>query len=368
MARGRLDRLAGGEADDCPGLAAIAADHPDYAYALYFLSFCVSQTPLSAGGTSDAVEMLKRAAEIEPDNFLVLERLLPLAEGFPPDSREYGGVYEIDSLSIAGWREALYEAGLARAAWWLAAVEDAEPADMLSEAWSGVLYAGISIRAAALREGDLAAAEAIRARLHRDLGLDALDYGGAPRASLELACHPALTFLELEEVCLSGVESLAAKASAELAPLPGYVLKAVEDIASGLRRAACAESKGAINGKWLSIRPGECLAETTETPPVRRMRQVLEHHTGARSSEHHRVLAQGFLGGEYRIDGLREALRLDEGNDRARCELATALAGWGDAEGAAALGGDPRCMEIRDFAWGDVGSIRPEPGETFPER
>ena len=115
--------------------------------------------------------MLKRAAEIEPDNFLVLERLLPLAEGFPPEAPEYGGVYEIDSGSIAAWREALYEAGLARAAWWLAAVGDAEPADVLAEAWRGVLYAGTSIRAAALREGNLAAAEAIRARLRRDLAL-----------------------------------------------------------------------------------------------------------------------------------------------------------------------------------------------------
>ena len=98
--------------------------------------------------------------------------------------------------------------------------------------------------------------------------LDALDYGGAPRASLALACHPALTsILELEEVCLSGIESLAAKASAEFFPLPGYVLKAVENIAYGLRRAACVESKGVIGGR-LSIHPGECLAETTETPPA----------------------------------------------------------------------------------------------------
>lgn len=360
LARWRLDR----ETDGCQGLASIVADHPDYAYALYFHSFfCLSAIPGPGGVSSEAVRVLMRAVEIEPDNHLVLARLLPLAEGFPPEAPEYG-VYDIAPGFLAVWREAMYESGLARAVWWRrAALKHAETVapleddDMLSSAFRGVLYAGRSIHAAALREGDLAAAEAIRARLRRDLGLDKLDYGSvrAARASLGVACHPALTeYLALDEACLSGVESLATGASAEGKPLPGYVLEAVETTNYHLRQAACVESTGAHFGR----RFGECLPETTEIPDVRRLRGVLEHHGGPRSSEHHRVLAQGFLGGEYRIDGLREALRLDAGNDRARCELATALAGRGDAEGAAALGGDPECMERGDFAWGDVGSHR----------
>lgn len=368
LARGRLDR----ETDGCPGFASIVADHPDYAYAIYFHSFfCLSAIPGPGGVSSEAVRVLRRAVEIEPDNHLVLARLLPLAEGFPPEAQEYG-VYDIDPVLLAVWREAMYESGLARAVWWRrAALKHAEPDaplkddDMLSSAFRGVLYAGRSIHAAALREGDLAAAEAIRARLRRDLGLDELDYGSVrtARASLGLACHPVLTeYLALEEACLSGVESLATEASAEGTPLPGYVLEAVETTNYHLRQAACVESTGA----HFERRFGECLPETSETPAVRRLRGVLEHHAGAWTSEHHRVLAQEFLGGDYRLEGLREALRLDVENDRARCELATALARRGDSAGAAALGGDPDCLERADFAWADIGSFRPEPGEPTP--
>ena len=86
-----------------------------------------------------------------------------------------------------------------------------------------------------------------------------------------------------------------------------------------------------------------------------RLRAVLEHHGGVWSSEHYRVYAQGFLGDDERLDGLRDALRADEGNDRARCELSTALVARGDTARAAALGSDPECLERGDFAWGDGG-------------
>lgn len=219
--------------------------------------------------------------------------------------------------------------------------------------------AGRRIYAVAMREGDLVAAKAIQARVRADLGLDELDYGteSAARASLALACLPALYGpLGLEDVCLSGIEKLGGQTSTDGLPLPGYVLEAVDYAAGDLRRAACAANMGLANlPGMMSIGSGDCRPEATETVAVGRLRAVLEHHGGPRSSEHHRVLAQEFLGGDYRVEGLRAALREDVGNDRARCELATALAGRGDVEGAAALGGDPECMERGDFAWGDIG-------------
>ena len=82
---------------------------------------------------------------------------------------------------------------------------------MQATVWEGPLDAGHCIYAAAMRVGDLAAAEAIQARLRRDLGLDALDYGAEnARTSLALACQPVLYgYLGLEHACLSGVETLA---------------------------------------------------------------------------------------------------------------------------------------------------------------
>lgn len=362
-ARVRLARRAGQEADDCPGLAAIAEDHPDYAYALYFLADCVPWDAPGDGGES-AVGLLLRAAEIEPDNFLVLQWLLMLVEGHPPEEAPRLSGSEIDPSRLAAYREALYEAGKARAVWWRAVLEDAEPddppADLQGTIWGGVLEAGRSIHAAAMREGDLAAAAAFRVRLRRDLGLDALDYGaGGARASLALACHPSLFPLGMEDACLSGIEKLAARASADGLPLPGYLLNETDLATGSLRRAACRESLGAGRYGLLMIPPDGCPPEATETTAVRRLRAVLEHHGGARSSEHHRVLAQRFLGDDYRLEGLRAALRADAGNERARCELAAALTARGDSEGAAALGGDRECMERGDFAWGDLARLEP---------
>ncbi len=364
MARGTLARSAGREADDCPGLAAIAADHPDYAYALYFLSYCVPKD--APPGEESSVGLLKRAAEIEPDNYLVLERLLWQVEGLRLEApRLPGRGPDADPATLAAWREAMYEAGKARAVWWQAVLEDAEPDDTLAEdylqatVWEGPLDAGHRIYAAAMRVGDLAAAEAIQARLRRDLGLDALDYGAeSARASLALACQPVLYgYLGLEDACLSGVEKLAARASADGVSLPGYVLKVVDEATGILRRQACAASQGEASGYggMLVVRPDECWPELTETHAVGRLRTVLEHHDGAWSSEHHRVLAQGFQGGDDRLEGLRSALRVDAGNARARCDLATALAARGDTAGADALGAvDAKCREFGDFAWGDI--------------
>ena len=369
-ARGRLDRRAGREADDCPGLADIVADHPDYAYALYFRSFCVPRDAPGNGGESPAAALLKRAVEIEPDNYLALNRLLYMVEGthpaagpIPPGWKGGWGGPEADPGAVAAWREALYEAGMARAIWWRTVLENAEPDDPTGEEvaqgmiWEGPLEAGRRIYAAALREGDRHAAQAIQTRLRRDLGLDALDYGvETARASLALACQPVFYAMPgLEDICLSGVEKVAARAADDGLRLPDDVLQVVDYAADVLRRAACAANMGMINAPGLMLAGPECHPEATETPAVRRLRAVLEHHGGPRSSEHHRVLAQRFLGGHARLEGLRAALRADAGNARARCELATALDARGDSAGVAALGEvDPECLNRVDFAWGDI--------------
>ena len=361
MARVELGR----EADDCPGLADLTADHPDYAYALYFRSYCVPPVARQPGGES-SVALLRRAAEIEPDNYLVLEQLLWQLEGLHPEEPRLPGGADADPAMLAAWREAMYDAGLARAVWWRTV--DADPDDPPTEefwqatVWEGPLDAGHRIYATAVREGDAAAAEALQARLRRDLGLDELDYGAEnARASLALACRPALYgSLGLEEVCVTGVEKLAGRASVDGLPLPGYVVEAVGHVTGALRHAACAASQGASIAGTLSIHPGDCLPGVTETAAVRRLRAVLEHHGGAWSSEHRRVLAQGFLGGDDRLEGLRDALRADAENERARCELARALASRGNAAEAAALDADPECVEFGDFAWGDVSDAPPK--------
>ena len=342
-----LSRRTGALGEFCPGLRDIVADHPDYADALWRLgSYC-------ADGREE-VQLVRRALEIEPDNYDALSDLLISIDHFLPAEL----VHEIDPDTIAAYREARYEAAKEREAWQLAAAaaasKDVEPWGLRAEMFA----AATGLVAAALREGDLDGAAAVRARVRRDAGLDELDYSVAE--NVVLACQ---TVFVLGELCASAIERSAEHAAAAGLPIPGTVLAVVGEATESLRRFACAESTGGSPFGMLVLHPGECEgAEATESDPVRRLRAVLEHHGGPWSSEHHRVHAQGFLGGEHRIDGLREALRLDTGNDRARCELATALAGRGDAEGAAALGGDPECLELGDFAWGDVGSLRPEPG------
>ena len=347
--------------EGCAGLEAISADHPDYAEVLLYLALygCVEDQ-------SESVALLRRAAEFEPDNYRVLESLITRVEGFPPELADFeGSVYGIDADTVAVYREAMYEAAKAYAAWWHAAEEDAEPdepweASVADLGWSGLITAARTIRAAALRDGDLRAADAIQARLRRDLGLDTLDYGAEDaQGSLALACEPALyEALGMEEDCVAGVERLAEQASADSLPLPGYVLEVVARANDGLRRRACAESKGLPPYARLGLRPGECEgAEATETGTVARLRAVLEHHGGAWSSEHYRVHAQGFLGDGARRNGLRAALRADSENTQARCELARALS-VNDPETADDLlgeGGDSSCIEYgRPHVWGDT--------------
>ena len=132
------------------------------------------------------------------------------------------------------------------------------------------------------------------------------------------------------------------------------MLKVVDHATDNLRRAACAASKGTSLVGRLTIYHGDCPPQATETVAVRRLRAVLEHHGGPWSSKHRRVLAQGFLGGDDRLEGLRDALRADAKNVLARCDLARALALRGDTAEAAALDADPECVEFADFAWGNI--------------
>jgi len=342
--------------EGCAGLEAISADHPDYAEALYYLAIYDC-----AGGGRESVGLLRRAAEIEPENYRVLDSLLMRVEGFPPEADGGGmvpgiepGTLGIDPDTLAGYREAFYEARKAYTAWRHAAFGDAD-----GPGWSDLFLPARHIRAAALRDGDIRAAEAVQARLRRDLGLDALDYTAAgARASLALACQPALYgSLGLEEVCVSGVENVAGRASAEGLPLPGYVLEAVVGITDSLRQAACAASKGESPFvERLTLMPGECEGpEATETVNVARLRAVLEQHGGVWSSEHYRVHAQGFLGDGARRQGLRAALRADPENAQARCDFSRALLRE-DPDAAADVlgeGGDPSCLEGGPLVWGD---------------
>ena len=334
-------------AEACAATDALAAEHPDYAEALYYLSLFT--------GDEESVALLRRAAEIEPDNYRVLRFLLTLVETFPSEG-ERTAFEMIDPGTLAAYREALYEAARARVSWWRAVLPK-EHADPIA-VWGELFSAARHIYVGAVREGDGDAAEALQARVRRDAGLDALDYGAEGAGdSLALGCLPILyEYLGLEEVCVAVVERIAAQASADGLPLPGDVLGAVERATERLRRVACAASTGQDPWGNLVLYPVDCRGpEATESAAVARLRAVLERHGGAWSSEHHRVHAQGFLGDENRLEGLRAALRADAGNARARCDLATALAARGDSVGADALGDvDPECLKFGDFAWGDI--------------
>lgn len=329
----------------CAGVRAIVADHPDYAEALSRLaSYCADY--------GEGIALHRRALEIEPDNHGALRSLLHVIALFPHLEQ----VHEIDPGTLAAYREARYEAAREREAWEAAAATAASKDIDPRWVWDDLFAAAAGIVEAALREGDLDAAEAVRARVRRDAGLDELDYSVA--GNMVLACQSVYV---LGEFCASAVERSAEHAAAEGLPLPGAVLAVVEDATGRLRQLACAESIGAspFYG-MLALPPGECEGpEATETAAVRRLRAVLEQHGGPWTSEHHRVHAQGFLGDGARREGLRAALRADPGNERARCDLAPALTRE-DPDAAAAVlgeGGDSSCLEGGPHIWGDVRGV-----------
>ena len=330
--------------EHCSDLRVIAADHPDYAEALHQVALCAEHR--------EAVALLRRALEIEPDNYGALGSMVHWIDHVLP--REL--VHEIGPGAVAAYREALYVSAVKNAAWKAAAAaapsEDVAPA----RRWSGLFSAAAGMVEAALREGDPDAAEAVRARVRRDAGLDGLDYGVTD--NVDVVCR--LAVYVSGEFCATAVERSAERLSAEGLQLPDPVLAAVEAAAGDLRWFACAEATGqSSRGRGLRARLyPECGPEATETAAVARLRAVLEHHDGPWSSEHHRVHAQAFLGGDARREGLRAALRTDPENARARCDLAGALAREDPDAAGEVLGarGDLSCLQSAR-AWGDVPTV-----------
>ena len=317
----------------CADLRVVAADHPDYADPLPKLA-------LHCADGDEYIGLLLRAVEIDPDNFDALYSLLHRGWGAGAEAEE-----KVAPVVLAVYREALYEAARQRAAWEAAAAASTNATVAATVAWQDLLIAASHIVEAALREGDHAAAEAMRSRVRRDTGTDHSAEG------LAFACQ---TIVFMEDFCLEAVERQAASASGQGLQLPGDILSVVESVTNHLRRTACAVNSGQDPSGMLAYLDG-CSGEATATLAVRRLRAVLEHHGGAWSSEHHRVLAQGFLGDGDRLEGLRDALWADAKNDRARCDLARALASRGRASEAAALGAEPECAKSSDdFTWGDT--------------
>ena len=312
----------------CTDLRAIAADYPDYVDPL-------PQLVLHCAADDEYIGLLLRAIEIDPNNFDALYSLLHRDWGAGAEAEE-----KVAPVVLAVYREALYEAARQRAAWEAAAAASTKATVAATVAWQDLLIAASHIVKAALRDGDHAAAEAMRSRVRRDTGTDHSAEGVA------FACQ---TIVFMEDFCLEAVERQAASVSGRGLQLPGDVLSVVESVTNHLRRTACAVNSGQDPSGMLAYLDG-CSGEATATPAVRRLRAVLEHHGGAWSSEHHRVLAQGFLGDGDRLEGLRDALWADAKNDRARCDLARALASRGRASEAAALGAEPGCAKsFADF-------------------
>ena len=340
----QLETGALGTAEACSATEAIATEHPDYADALFLLSRCAV---MGLRGVDDSVALLRSAAESDPDNYLVLRHL----------TEPFTDAAGIDPGTMAGYRESLYAVAKARVAWRRAVMPKAVVAAEPHRVWSELYNAAHGIYEAALREGDLDAAEALQVRFRRDAGLDDLAHGAEDPASLALACRYPI-HLGLEEVCVAAIERVAERASADGLPLPPAVPQWVARMTEHLRREACTASMGKSRHRGLLLLPpGACEGpEATESAAVARLRAVLEHHGGRWSSEHHRVHAQGFLGDAARRDGLRAALRADPENVRARCDLARALRIEDPEAAADVLGenGDPSCIEYGQHVWGDT--------------
>lgn len=343
----------GGDAPFCAGLGHHLHLHPDDAEAL------VDQAVTCTDDAGELTALLRRALDIDPRNYHALNSLLLLAW-------VWGHDMGVDAGSLARHRATLYEVEKTRAD---ARAAEFPPGFSSFRIWHGMLGAARYLVDEADRAGDPRAADAIRARVRRDAGLNALDFGGdepcegsenCPRGgrgdSLDLACQPLLLSIGLEDICLSAVETLASAASAAGKEVPGDVLRAVSVATRKLRGIACEVLHGSTAARPAGNAVDGCDGpEATESAAVARLRAVLEHHGGPRSSEHHRVYAQGFLGDNERREGLREALRLDPGNERARCDMARALS-QDDPDAAAAVlgeGGDPSCLE-RMHVWGDT--------------
>ena len=342
-------------ADVCSEVRAIVEQYPDYATARYYLSHC-------AEGRQGTVKVLKRVLELEPRHYDALAYLLMLTHG--ADGTRYVDV-GIDALRLESYRRAFYVATRTRANWEVSLM----PLDSASSQliWSKLFRAARYIYFAADRIGDWEAMAAIKDDVRSDANLDALDFQavgscqdiwtgcrrGSGEDSLRLACHPILSSIGLESICLSAIEQVASEESAKGLELSPIVLEQVDFITNTLRQKACGSHIRVVT---------ECRGwDATETPSVARLRTVLANHGGVWSSEHHRVYAQRFLGDEDRLNRLRTALVVDPENEAARCDLTRALAVRERTEEAVGILGDgnPECLQnlMRGLTWIDWNDV-----------
>ena len=345
----------------CKGLGRYLAVYPDHRTALH------RQAVSCVDGFGERNAQLLRVLEIDPRFYDALHSLLLPAW--------HSGKIGVDPEALADYRAVLYDVAKDRAA---ESAAELPPNFSSAVVWQDLFKAALFIVDEAVRVGDTGTAAAIRERVRRDASLDSLDFGGeepcagwedCPRGgrgdSLDLACLPLLFSIGLVDVCVSAVETLAGAAGLSGAAVPDDVLRTTESAVAELRRDACVPLHGgrpSASGGGLILEDGRCYGLATESPAVARLRAALEDHRGEWSSEHHRVHAQGFLGDEARLAGLRRALKVDSGNETARCNLAAALAARGrSAKAADVLGsGDPRCLANADrfgrgFTWVDRG-------------
>ena len=269
----------------CGEVRVIAEDLPDHPEALYELAQC-------AAAASVRVPLLQKVLEIEPTHHNALKSVVRFFSRDRDDKVDYG----IDAETLTRHRHALYEV--------------AKLVDYKIES-AGFIYQ------AAIDAGDRKAGEAVRDRLRRDVGLDALDYGPARRGqSLDRVCSLLIFDLDLEELCVAAVETLAGEAATAGASIPGDVLGHME-----------------YAFELLKYRPWMANAGAAE-----RVKALLEAHPAPLwTSEHHRVYAMTATVWGDRIASLRRAVDLDYGNLRARCDLAEALVTTGGRTEAAAL-------------------------------
>lgn len=287
--RGRawVEQTNGGvEADsgaaDCGEQRILVQDHPDYPEALVELALC-----LGMDRQDEVIALLETALAVDPENANALDTLTFLVSYTGDD-------YGIDHARLARYRSTHYE---------------------IAETPSRKLTAASRIYEASVDAGDRAAAKATQDRVRRDAGLDALEYGGERRAeSLDFACSSPVFYVDLEEVCVAAIESLAAAAVEAGVPLS-------DDVTSFIRPVL----------RHLTPRPhfvGESLfgrLPASEAEYVARLKRVMDAQPeGSRSSEYYRVYSE-FDVGPARVAALRLAVNADRGNADAKCSLAYEL-------------------------------------------
>ena len=102
------------------------------------------------------------------------------------------------------------------------------------------ISAAVFICEAAIDHGHGAAAHAIRDRLAHDLDLEGLDYGPGVRAgSLNRVCSTPIFNLDLEDICVSAIQKLAARSVATGTSIPDDVLAHLEHAFEQFNYAQC---------------------------------------------------------------------------------------------------------------------------------